>query len=287
MPAFKQFVLSAGLDLALVVAYGKILRPWFLQAPRFGCINVHASLLPRLRGASPIHWAVVSGESCSGISIMKMDEGLDTGDVLLDARVDLAADETTGSLHDRLASLGKTVVIDLISRLSTGGLAPQEGLPPGTPVPGTPVPGIPVPGIPVPGALVPRPQDHAKATYAPKLDANFGEIDWTLTPREIDQHVRGATPFPGAFTYMEGERWKVHRVSLVEGEQPADMGAGRIHGATGSRILVTTGTGLVEILELQRPGGRRLDARSFLAGRPLEAGSSFESRAPWTRGVSP
>ncbi|MGI6114381.1 MAG: methionyl-tRNA formyltransferase, partial [Mahellales bacterium] len=170
-------------DVIITAAYGQIIPPAILDIPRYGCINVHASLLPKYRGASPIQWCIINGEEETGITIMYMEEGMDTGDILLKRRLSIGRDETAGQLHDRLSCLA-------VEALKTA----MEGIQTGT--------------------ITPIPQDHSKATYCPKLDKSMGIIDWTKDARAIKNLVRGLNPWPGAYTYYKNDLVKIWNVNI-------------------------------------------------------------------------
>ena len=194
-------------DAAVVVAYGLILPAPVLAAPRLGCLNIHASLLPRWRGAAPIHRAIMSGDRETGISIMSMDLGLDTGPVLLTEKTTIAADETTGDLHDRLADMGAKLIVETLANLNT---------------------------------LTPTPQPDDGVTYAVKVDKSEARIDWSRDSKAIDRQIRALSPFPGAWCEVEGERLKLLRSTTVEGDAPAGTHLGDFTIACGTgavRIL--------------------------------------------------
>jgi methionyl-tRNA formyltransferase len=212
-------------DVAVVVAYGLILPQPVLDAPRHGCLNIHASLLPRWRGAAPIHRAIMAGDAETGICIMQMEAGLDTGPVLMREATPIGAEETTGELHDRLALMGAQLICRALERLDS---------------------------------LTPDPQPEEGVTYAAKIDKAEARIDWTRPAAEIDRHIRGLSPFPGAWCEMAGERIKLLRCRLAEGQ-----------GAPGQileGLTVACGEGAIEITEAQRQGKRPMPAEDFLRG---------------------
>ena len=215
---FVDWMTTAGADVAVVVAYGRILIPALLKAPRLGCINVHASLLPKYRGAAPINWALVNGETESGVCTMQMAEGLDTGDVLLKVRTPVPPDETAGELYDRLAALGATLAVDTLAQLET---------------------------------LEAQPQDHSNHTLAPLIERAAAQIDWTQPASEIHNRVRGFNPWPSAWTHLGSDRLKVHRTRVVDGE-----GVPGTVISAGSPVRVAAGTGAVELEQVQLPGKR-------------------------------
>ena len=224
-------------DLLVVMAYGQILPQELLDLPRLGALNLHASLLPRHRGAAPVHAAILSGDRTTGITSMWMDAGLDTGDILLAREIAIAPDETAGSLHDRLAELAPAVLEESLA-LIRAGCAPRIK------------------------------QDNSSATYAPKLDRAYGRIDWSASAEEIARRVRGLHPWPGctADLQLSGGKnitVKIHRAAAAEGA----AAPGEIHD--GLRVGCGGG-GLLQILELQAPGGRPMAAADFLRGHAVE-----------------
>jgi len=215
---FVEWMTDAGADVAVVVAYGRILIPALLEAPRLGCINVHASLLPKYRGAAPLNWAIVRGETESGVTTMQMAEGLDTGDVLLESRTPIGPNETTGDLHDRLAEMGAELAVETLAKLHE---------------------------------IAPQPQDHSAHTLAPMIDKAMAEIDWSQDASIIHNLVRGFNPWPIAWTTMGGERMKIKRTRVVEGDGPA----GTVIEA-GKCLRVAAGSGALELEQVQLPGKR-------------------------------
>jgi len=228
-------------DLIVVVAYGQILPKSVLEIPRYGCINVHASLLPRYRGAAPINKAVMEGEKSAGVTTMLMDEGLDTGDMLVKKSTAVAPEETAGALHDRLSLLGREAMEETLERICRGTLEAE-------------------------------PQDDARSSYAPMLKKEDGRIDWRRSAEEIHNQVRGLDPWPGAYTHLDGQVLKIART--VPGEGGGEPGTVLAAGAEGVRIACGEGTLLVR--ELQLPGKKRLSAAEFLRGCSLSAGTRLE-----------
>ncbi len=238
-PAFLDALSAWKPDLIVVTAFGRILPKIILDLPPRHCINVHASLLPQYRGAGPIQWAIVNGERETGITTMLMDEGMDTGAILLQERMPIAPDDTAGTLSAKLAEVGGRLLIDTLTRLEKG-------------------------------TLVPQPQDNARATMAPLLKKEDGLLDWTMTAEQLTNRVRGLSPWPGAYTFAKGDRWTIWRAAASG--QSVDTAPGTVHSTTKDAILVTTGNGLLAITELQPANGRRMAAAQYLAGHPLSPG---------------
>ena len=226
-------------DVAVVVAYGLLLPQPILAAPKFGCLNIHASLLPRWRGAAPIARAIMAGDAETGVSIMRMEEGLDTGPVALTERVPIALDSTAGDLHDRLAKLGADLMTRALAALECG-------------------------------ALAFKPQAEAGATYAKKIDKGETRIDWSRPWQAVHDHIRGLSPVPGAwFEMAQGSQpRRVRALRSARGE-----GAGRPGLVLDGRLTVACGEGAVRLIEVQRAGARPLSAEEFLRGTPLPAGA--------------
>jgi methionyl-tRNA formyltransferase len=247
---FGEWVRAQRADVALVVAYGRILPADVLAGPRLGCVNVHASLLPRYRGAAPIAWAVVRGERETGISMMKLDEGMDTGAVFATMSTLIGADETAGQLSDRLARAGGDMTGEWLPRF-------------------------------VAGACVLEPQDDAQATMAPILRKEDGRIDWTRTARQVHDHVRGMNPWPGAFTTVLGRTVKVHATRVLDESGTANRVAaavapGAVVFADKAMIAVACGTGSVRLESVQPEGKRTMPATAWLAGRGIHEGDRLE-----------
>jgi methionyl-tRNA formyltransferase len=226
----------------VVAAFGLILPKPILDWPRQGCINIHASLLPRWRGAAPIQRALLAGDAQTGISIMRMDEGLDTGPVLARHSLPVAARETAGSLHDKLAALGARSIVDTLLALERG------------------------------ERLDAIPQPDAGATYAAKIGRDEATIDWSASAQAIDRKIRAFDPVPGAGTSLAGERIKIWRGSPLAGRFGAPGGIVR---ADAAGIVVACGDGALMIVELQRAGGKRVSAAAFLAGHRLATDARF------------
>jgi len=224
-------------DLICVVAYGKILPKNILDLPPYGCINVHASILPKYRGAAPINWAIIRGEKVTGITTMKMDEGMDTGDMLLKREIPIDDEDTGETLSQRLSLIGAELLIETIRLLKGGGLNPI-------------------------------PQDHSQATYAPMLKKENGNIDWGKPAEEIRNLIRGTLPWPGAYTTLEGKLLKIYKARVNEGTG----NPGEVIKSDSGILRVATGRGALDLLEVQIEGGKRLKAEEFLRGRRIKEG---------------
>jgi methionyl-tRNA formyltransferase len=245
--AAREALQAARPDAMVVAAYGLILPQWVLDLPRLGCLNIHASLLPRWRGAAPIHRAVEAGDTTTGVTIMQMDAGLDTGDMLLTEALPITGADTTGALHDRLADLGGRLIVEALELAACGGLRPLVQ---------------PVEGV----------------TYAAKIDKAEATIDWRQPAAAIERRARAFSPAPGLATTLGGEVFKVWRVAV---EATAGTAApGEILSAGADGIRVATGDGVLNLQELQRAGGKRLPAREFLQGFALAPGQVFGAAAP-------
>ncbi len=239
-PEFAERLRAERADVALVMAYGRILPKGVLDAPRIGCVNLHASILPKYRGAAPITWAVVDGESTTGISVMQMDEGMDTGPVYAVAEVPIGPDMTAGELSAALAERARGVVIEVLPRV-------------------------------VAGELTAAPQDHTRATMARMLEKKDGLVDFTQPAKKVHDHVRGMSPWPGAFTSANGKGLKLLATRLVEG---VDAGGppGKIVMAHRGRIEVACGEGRVELVTAQLEGRKALGASELVGGRAITEG---------------
>jgi methionyl-tRNA formyltransferase len=240
---------AARADFMVVAAYGLILPQWVLDAPARGCLNIHASLLPRWRGAAPIHRAIEAGDTETGITIMQMDAGLDTGDMLLEERVPIAATDTTASLHERLASLGGRMIVEALELGACGGFRPAK-------------------------------QPEAGVTYAHKIEKHEAAIDWALPADVIARRVRAFDPFPGASTQLDGETlklWSAGPEAQASGAQAHDTAAGTILSVDSASFLVACGSGCLRVTTVQRPGGKRLAVADFLRGFDLKPGMRFDA----------
>ena len=237
-----QQIAEDQVDLLIVVAYGQILPEVVLNQPRFGAVNVHASLLPRWRGAAPIHRAIIEGDRQTGITVMQMDAGLDTGPMLLQSFCDIRLDDTTGTLHGRMAELGAQCLVRSLSQLETGDV---ESIP----------------------------QPVAGMTYAKKIDKSEAHIDWARSAVEIDRQVRGLNPAPMAYSYLAGERIKVVNCRLSELTISAQPG--EVVGVEPSGLSVATGSGVLLVTQLQPAGGKSMAVRDFLNSRQVVLGEKF------------
>lgn len=220
-------------DIIVVVAYGKILPKRILDAPKLGCINIHASLLPKYRGAGPIQWSVINGEKETGVTSMFMSEGLDTGDMILKLSTEIGEDETSGELHDRLSVIGAECLSQTMKLFEENKVQRTE-------------------------------QDDALSCYAPMLEKSMGKIDFSWDRQRLHNLVRGMSPWPGAYTYIDGKLLKVHKAKAVDG----------MHGKAGElldekKFIVACGDGALEFIEVQLEGAKRMNAQDFLRGKKL------------------
>ena len=238
----RQAIEAARADVMVVAAYGLILPAWALQMPRLGCLNIHASLLPRWRGAAPIHRAIEAGDAQTGVTIMQMDEGLDTGDMLLAEPLPIAASDTTATLHDKLAALGGRLIVEALEIAACGGLRPS-------------------------------PQPAEGVSYAHKVEKAEARIDWTQPAECIARRIRAFNPFPGAHTQLAGEPLKLWQASVSD--RPCEGAAcGQVLALDESGLHIACGQGALLASELQRPGGKRLPALALARGLPaLQAGA--------------
>ncbi len=230
-------------DVAVVVAYGRILPKAVLDAPRAGFVNVHASLLPRWRGAAPIQWSIVHGDTQTGITLMQMDEGMDTGPILATATTPIERDDDAATLSERLSTMGAALLKQELSRY-------------------------------VAGQITPKPQDDAQATMAPLLRKSDGRINWDQTAQAVHNQIRGMNPWPGAHTVLGGRHIKVHR-AVPSTLDPQGAAPGEVTALDPEGILVACTEGTLEIRELQESGRKRVDARAFITGRGVAVGDRF------------
>ena len=229
-------------DIVVVIAFGQILPKEILEMTPYGCVNVHASLLPSYRGAAPIQWAVINGEKVSGVTTMQMNEGLDTGDMLLKVEIPLDEKETGGSLHDKLAEAGARLCVETLDALKAGTVTPEK-------------------------------QGDSPTAYAKMLDKHMGKIDWKMSAKEIERLIRGLNPWPSAYTrWNENDKgMKIWEAEVAEGQ--TDKAAGTVVEVAKDGFFVQTGDGLLKITALQIPGKKRMDAAAFLRGYQMETGT--------------
>lgn len=241
-PEFVEVLKGLRPDIMVVVAFGQILTKTVLEIPSRGCVNVHASLLPKYRGAAPIQWAVIDGEKETGVTTMMMDEGIDTGDMLEKAVVAIAPDETGDSLHDKLSQAGAGLIISTLKKIEDG-------------------------------TIERTPQTDEGTCYAKMLKKTMGDIDWTMEAAAIERLVRGLNSWPGTYTRWKGKTLKIWKAAVEEGRWEGRCG--QVVSTEGNRILVKTGKGALSLLELQPEGKKRMAADAFLRGYPVEAGTVF------------
>ncbi len=239
-PGFIEALRALAPDVIVVAAYGQILPGEILTLPKFGCVNIHASLLPAYRGAAPINWAIIRGETETGVTIMQMDAGMDTGAILLQERIPIADRDTAGTVTEKLSLLGARMVSDALSRMASGELRPQE-------------------------------QDHAKATLAPPLTKADGLIGWTAAARDISNRARGLNPWPGAYTRLDGRIIKLLETEAIGGS----AGPGMLTSPEPDILAAGTGRGLLRIITLQPEGKRPMTAADFLRGHRDAVGKKF------------
>ncbi len=227
-------------DMIIVVAFGHILSNNILKIPKLATINVHASLLPKYRGSAPIQWAVINGEKETGVTTMLMDEGMDTGDILLSSKTEITLNDTAGSLHDRLAGMGADLLIQTLETIEIKGLNPT-------------------------------PQDHVRATYAPLLKKQDGHLNWQRPAESLDAFIRGMTPWPGAFTFHMDKRLRIFKANPISME--VDKPPGTVIKGFPDELRVSTGRGALSVLEIQGASGKRLLTKDFLRGYNIAPGN--------------
>jgi methionyl-tRNA formyltransferase len=244
-PATVEYLSKFRPDAIVVVAYGHIIPKWMIDLPRHGCINLHASLLPKYRGAAPIQWALIRGERVTGVTTMKIDPGLDTGDILLKREIEIRDEDTTETLFERLSVLGAELMVETLRGLARGEIQPQ-------------------------------PQEHALATLAPMLKKEDGRIDWMLPAEQVWWRVRGLRPWPGAYTTFRGKNLRLWSAARPAPGPPCAQEPGTLV-ADRKRLCVACGQGtLLEIQELQLEGRKRISARDFANGVRLAPGEKLE-----------
>jgi methionyl-tRNA formyltransferase len=235
-----ELVKSFNADVIVVVAYGQILPESILNAPKYGCINVHGSLLPKYRGAAPIQWAVIDGEPTSGVTIMYMEKGLDCGDMILKREIPIEPEDTYGTLYDKISELGADALIEALTLLENGTASPQK-------------------------------QDDSLSTYAVKIEKEMGLVDWSKTSTEIVNHIRGFNPMPGAFTNYGDEVFKLWMAESVDGEYNGAVG--EIADVTKKGFVVKCGDGAVLVTIMQAKGGKRMATADYMRGHSIEKGT--------------
>ncbi len=243
-------------DIFVVAAFGQILSEEILSMPKYGCVNIHASLLPRYRGAGPIQWAIINGEEKSGVTIMQMDKGLDTGDMLLKEEVAIEPKETGDSLHDKLAEAGARLIVEALAKLERGELVPEK-------------------------------QKEEESCYAKRLQKSMGRIDWQQSAKKLDCLIRGLLSWPGAYTVLRGKNLKIWEVEAIEEPEnvpegmalPAELShamPGIVVGVEREAFYVKTGEGILKILAVQPEGKKRMPVREFLLGYQVKAGEQLQ-----------
>ena len=251
--AAQKFLQATQADAMVVAAYGLILPQWVLDTPRLGCLNIHASLLPRWRGAAPIHRAIEAGDSHTGVVIMQMDAGLDTGDMLLTQQIEIAPHDTTASLHDKLADIGGALIVQTLADAQLN-------------------------------KLVRTPQPMGGITYAHKIEKHEAALDWRLSAKQLAQRVRAFNPFPVATFHANGEVikvWSAYAVANGDTDtEPTTNAPGTVLSADDSGVRIASGEGVLCITELQKAGGKRLPVAEFLRGFDIDVGSVCEVTAP-------
>jgi len=241
-PEFLEVLRALAPDVIVVAAYGQILPGGILTLPRYGCLNIHASLLPLYRGAAPINWAIVQGETHTGITIMQMDEGMDTGGILLQESIPIEPQDTAGTLSDKLSLLGARLIIAALQGVGSG-------------------------------TLTPVPQDGSRATLAPLLKKGDGLIDWNLPAREIHKRIRGLSPWPGAYSYLDGKMVKIIASTVVAGSGEP----GSVYEQDKKTLDAGTGSGMLRILVIQPEGKKPMTAAEFLQGHRNIRGRNFDA----------
>lgn len=229
-------------DVIIVIAYGKILPPWLIRLPKYGCINVHASILPKYRGAAPIHYAILNGDTKTGVTIMHMDDGLDTGDIIDVETIEILPNETTGELFERIATLGGTTINPVLERW-------------------------------VAGEIIATPQDDTKASHTSKITKDMGLIDWNSPAFEVANKIKALNPAPGCFTFINGKRLKLWMAESLE--ESSSVQPGTIVAITADSIDVATKDGILRLKEVQSDNKKRMSAGDFSRGHQLKVGMTF------------
>lgn len=238
-PECVSYLKTFEADIMVVAAFGQILSEDILTMPRYGCVNVHASLLPKYRGASPIQWAVLNGDKISGVTTMQMDAGIDTGDILEKTEIVLDEDETGGSLFDKLSDAGAKLCVQTIAHIQDGTVTRTK-------------------------------QEEAQATHVGMITKQMGKVDWTKSAAEIERQIRGLDPWPGTYTSLHGKTLKLWKAAVLEGGDSAQ--AGQIVYADKQQLVIQTGEGRLSLLEVQLEGKKRMRIDAFLRGHQIEPG---------------
>lgn len=263
-PEAVEALRGYGADIFVVAAFGQILSEEILEMPKYGCVNIHASLLPKYRGAGPIQWAIINGEKITGVTIMQMDKGLDTGDMLFKAKVEIDPDETADTLHDKLAAAGAGLIVEALAKIEAGDVTPVK-------------------------------QNDEESCYAKMLHKSMGKIDWNMEADKLDCLIRGLISWPGAFTVYRGKTLKIWQEEVVSEEMsavcmPPGQESAAENGMTGQgdeapgmvvrvdkdAFYVQTGRGVLKVLSVQPEGKKRMAVKDFLLGYPVKPGDSFE-----------
>ena len=229
-------------DIFVVAAYGKILSKEILDMPKYGCINAHASLLPKYRGAAPIQWSIIDGEKLTGVTVMQMDEGLDTGDMLFKSVVEIADDDTADTLYDKLSVCGGSLIVEALDRIEVGDIHPIK-------------------------------QDDSMATYAKMLDKSLGRLNFNRPAAEIERLVRGLNSWPGTYTFIDGKSLKIWEVKLSDIDSNGEPGT--VHSADNGKLFVNTLDKALEVVTIQLEGKKRMDVKSFMLGFKINAGDKL------------
>ena len=237
---FSNIIAEYEPDFIVVVAFGRIIKKNILDIPKIAAINIHASLLPKYRGSAPIQWAIIKGENKTGVTIMLMDEGMDTGDILLSSEIEISPDDTSDILHDRLADLGANLLIETLNAFDTGDIHPIS-------------------------------QDHIQATYAPMLKKDDGRMNWKTPAQSLEAFIRGMTPWPGAFTFHGEKRLKIFKAKAISAN--ANDSPGTVMKGFPDELWIATGNGVLSVLEIQSESGKRLPIKDFLRGYALPPGT--------------
>lgn len=238
--SFVETIKEIAPDVIIVIAFGQIIPKSILDLPKYGCINIHASLLPKYRGAAPIQWAIIEGETKTGLTTMYMEEGLDTGDMLLKEEVDIAGDETGGSLHDKLAQLGGSLILKTLDAVENG-------------------------------TMVRIKQDDSQSTYVSMLDKKMGYIDFSKSAEEIERLIRGLNPWPSAYTCLDGKTLKIWKADVLKEERAGETG--EIVEVRKDAVLIKTGMGTLALKEVQLEGKKRMETEAFLRGYDIHVGT--------------